>query len=108
MPPPPAAGSQQEAQPVGPAEPAAHEGLAEQAQQARRKAPAGVVAGSSEELGAPLLGSDARTAPAKVAQRIERPPHMPSTPSKASAASAAARAGGMGGGAQLGKIAAGL
>ncbi len=128
LPPPAAEDGQQpaEAEPAGPAVPQ----QAQQAQQiqeqaavqqqaewrdqpaggrAGRKAPPGVVAGSSKELGQSLLEVDARpaalsTLPAKGAQQAQQATHAPSTPSKAAVASAAAR----GGGAQLGKTMAGL
>ncbi|PRW50800.1 Hypersensitive-induced response [Chlorella sorokiniana] len=82
---------------------------------AGHKAPPGVVASSSQELGQSLL--DARpaalsTLPAKPAQQAKQhmdpsallPPHAPGTPSHGGAASAGMRSGG----AQLGKMAAGL
>lgn len=84
---------------------------------AERKAPPGVVASSSKELGEPLLELDARpaalsTLTAKPGQQAKQrvdvpallPPHAPGTPSHATGASAAARSGG----AQLSKEAAGL
>lgn len=84
---------------------------------AGRKAPPGVVAGSSKELGEPLLEVEARpaalsTVPDKPVQQAKQrmdvtsllPPHAPGTPSHAAGASAAARSGG----AQLSKVAVGL
>lgn len=136
LPPPPAKpeDGQLAAEPAGPAQQERQAQQAERVGQAQaqaerrdakaggrgRKAPPGVVAGSSKELGEPLLAVDARPAPLSVlpARPVQQAkqaqqhvdvaalllPHAPATPSHVAAAAAAARSGG----AQLGKAVAEL